>query len=123
MLKSFLGTFGSIFADSGLHDMIQLIYPGELTADSILSGNSFDKAIRAHLLIDAAILQHVLPSAEFSQEELYEMKMAVEHAVKESKDFNHKNFPVIETVRKKILQKFEDFKKCGRTPSLWALYH
>ena len=56
LLKSFLGTFGNIFADSGLREMIQLIYPGELTADSILNGNSYDKAIRAHFLIDAALM-------------------------------------------------------------------
>ena len=43
LLKSFLGCFGAIFADSGLSDMVKLVYPGETTADSILNGNSFDK--------------------------------------------------------------------------------
>ena len=60
MLKSYLATFGVIFANSGLHDIIKLIHEGELAADSILNGNSYDKAIRAHFLIDAAILQHVI---------------------------------------------------------------
>ena len=61
LLKLYFATFGIIFADSGLHDIIKLIYEGELAADSILNGNSDDKAIRAHFLIDAAILQHVIP--------------------------------------------------------------
>ena len=45
LLKSYSATFGVIFADSGLHDIINLIYEGELAADSILNGNSYDKAI------------------------------------------------------------------------------
>ena len=36
MLKSYLGTFGSIFADSGLYELVQLIYPGKTVVDSIL---------------------------------------------------------------------------------------
>ena len=45
LLKSYLVTFGVIFANSVLHDIIKLIYEGELAADSILNGNSYDKAI------------------------------------------------------------------------------
>ena len=60
LLKSFLGTFGAIFADSGLRDIVQLIYPGEIAADSIVNGNSYDKAIKVHFLIEAAIIQHVV---------------------------------------------------------------
>ena len=81
-MKSFLETFGVIFADSGLRELVQLIYPGELVADSILNGNSYDKAIRAHLLIDAAIIQHVLPPNAFTDEEL----SAIEAAVNNTKD-------------------------------------
>ena len=47
LLKSYLATFGVIFADSGLHDIIKLIYEGEVAADSILNSNSYDKAIPA----------------------------------------------------------------------------
>ena len=44
LLKSYLATFGVIFADSGLHDIIKFIFEDELTADSIFNGNSYDKA-------------------------------------------------------------------------------
>ena len=70
LLKSCLATFGVLFADSGLHNMVKLIYAGELAADSILNGNSCDKAIRVHFLIDAAILQHVIPASTFTDNEL-----------------------------------------------------
>ena len=70
LLKSYLATFGVIFADSGLHDIIKLIYEGELAVDSILNGNSYDNVIRVHFLIDAAILQHVIPASIFTDNEL-----------------------------------------------------
>ena len=34
LLQSFLGCFDSIFADSGLHELVQLIYPCPTVADS-----------------------------------------------------------------------------------------
>ena len=75
--KSYVATFGVIFADSGLHDIIKLIYVGELTADSILNGNSYDKAIRTHFLIDATILQHVIPGSTFTNNEVSLIKTII----------------------------------------------
>ncbi|XP_060930582.1 leucine-rich repeat-containing protein 23-like [Limanda limanda] len=63
--------------DSGLLELIQLIYPGSTTANHILDGGCFDKAIRAHLLIDAAIYQHIMKHA-FTEEELGEMRTLME---------------------------------------------
>ena len=74
LLKSYLATFDVIFDDSGLYDIIKLIYEGELDADNILNGNSYDKAIRAHFLIDAAILQHVIAASTVTNNELSLMK-------------------------------------------------
>ena len=77
LLKSYVATFGVIFADTGLHDIIKLIYVGELTADSILNGNSYDKAIRMHFLIDATILQHVIPGSTFTNNEVSLIKAII----------------------------------------------
>ena len=77
LFKSYLATFGVIFADSGLHDIIKLIYEGELAADSILNGNSYDKAIRVHFLIDEAILQYVILESIFTDNELLLMKTII----------------------------------------------
>ncbi|TKS86210.1 hypothetical protein D9C73_020327 [Collichthys lucidus] len=63
--------------DSRLLELIQLIYPGSTTANHILDGGCFDKAIRAHLLIDAAIYQHIMKHA-FTQEGLGEMRTLME---------------------------------------------
>ena len=77
LLKSYVATFRVIFADSGLHDIIKLIYVGELTADSILNGNSYDKTIRTHFLIDATILQHVIPGSTFTNNEVSLIKTII----------------------------------------------
>ena len=57
--KSYVATFGVIFADSGLH------------------GNSYDKAIRTHFLIDATILQHVIPGSTFTNNEVSLIKTII----------------------------------------------
>ena len=64
-------------ADSRLLELIQLIYRRSTTASHILNGGCFDKAIRAHLLIDAAIYQHVMKHA-FTEEEPGEMRTFME---------------------------------------------
>jgi len=68
---------GNIMEDSGLLELIQVMYPGSTTASHILDGGCFDKAIRAHLLIDAAIYQHFVKHA-FTEEELVEMRTSME---------------------------------------------
>ena len=122
-LPSHTPTFGSIFADRGLHDIIQLIYPGDISADSILCGNSYDKAIRAHFLIDAAIVQHVLPPDEFSETELSQMKLTVEIVAQNLQEIDTKEIPITNTFQQKIENKFSELKNAGRTPALWSLYH
>ena len=82
MLKSYLGSLGNIMDDSGLQEVIQLIYTGSTTANHIMSGGCFDKAIRAHLLIDAAICQYVMKHA-FTDRELTEMRTFMEKVTDE----------------------------------------
>ena len=123
LLKSFLGTFDSIFADSGLHELVQLIYPGPTVADSILNGGSYDKAIRSHFLIDAAIVQHVIPQDMFSDQELSEMEKIIADLVENKRGSDFKNIPIASSFQKKIDEAFNELKKVGRTAALWALYH
>lgn len=47
LLKSYLGSLGYIMDNSGLLELIQLIDPGSMTADQILMGGCFCKAICA----------------------------------------------------------------------------
>ena len=98
-LKSYLATFGAIFADSGLHDIIKFIYEGQLAPESILNGNSYDKAIRAHFLINAAILQHVIPASTFTDDELFLIKMIILDCSKNHAGIGSKGIPMTERSR------------------------
>ena len=60
-LKSYLGFMCNIMQNSGLLEGIQLIYPGSTTANH--------KAIRAHLLINAVVYQHIMKLAFTDHEE------------------------------------------------------
>ena len=119
LLKSYLATFGVIFADSGLHGIKKLIYEGELAADSILNGNSYDKAIRVHFLIDAAILQHVIPASTFTDNELSLMKAIILDCSKNHVGIGSKYIPMAERFRSKIKNVLAQLENGGRTPSLW----
>ena len=116
LLRSYLATFGVIFADSGFHDIIKLIYEGELAADSILNGNSYDKAIRAHFLIDAAILQHVIPASTSTDNEL--CLTILLDCNKNHAGIGSKNIPMAERFRSKIKNLLAQSDNAGRTPSL-----
>jgi len=51
---SFLGAIGHLMAGSGLHEVLDLIYASK-AVDHILSGKTIARAVRAHLLVDAAL--------------------------------------------------------------------
>ena len=62
-----------VMADSGLQELIQLVYPGSTTAEHILTGGAYAKAIRFHLLASAGIAKFV-SSGVFSEQEYADME-------------------------------------------------
>ena len=107
--------------DSGLLDVIQLIYPGSTTANHIMDGGCFDKAIRAHLLIDAAIYQHIMKLA-FTEEERGDMKTFMEKVADGKMGVRHSD-PVVAVFEQRFEETFKRLAKGGRTPALWVEYH
>ncbi|KAG1678576.1 hypothetical protein GQR58_013380 [Nymphon striatum] len=53
-LMSFLGSIGNIMSGSGLRSVLELVY-AENTVTHMLSGKAYDRAIRGHLMVDAAL--------------------------------------------------------------------
>ena len=121
MLKSFLGTIGAMFAGSGFRDIFQLIYPGEIAADSILNGN--DKVNRAHFLIGAAIIQHVVTPNMFTDAELSAMERSVNNASNNQNGIKSSKIPMAEMVSTKVQSVFKQLDNADRTPALWTLYN
>ena len=121
LLKSFLGTIGAMFAGSGLRDILQLIYPDEIAVDSILNGN--DKVNRAHFLIGAAIIQHVVTPNMFTDAELSAMERSVNNASNNQNGIKSSNIPMAEMVSPKVQSLFKQLDNADRTPALWTLYN
>ena len=80
LLKSFVGSIRVIMADSVLQELIQLVYPGSNTAEHILSGRAYAKAIRFHLLASAAITKFVLKYVVFSEQDYEDMENSIRTA-------------------------------------------
>ena len=118
LLKSYLGSLGKIMEDSGPLELIQLIYPGSTRADHILSGGCFDKAIRAHLLIDPAICQHVMKNA-FTDEELDKMRTFMEEVADGKMGACH-TAPIVAAFEQRFQETFKRLADGGRTPAFWV---
>ena len=86
-----------------------------------MNGGCFDKAIRAHLLIDAAISQHTMKHA-FTAEELGEMRTFMEKVADEKTGAWH-TAPIVEVFKQKIEEILKRLAEGGRTPALWVQYH
>ena len=57
---SFIGSIGHLIAESGLKELLELIYVPN-AVDHILTGKAIARAVRAHLLVDA-VLNILIPS-------------------------------------------------------------
>ena len=54
MQMSFLGSIGHLMADSGLQELLEIAYASN-TVSHMLSGKAVSRAVRGHLLVDAAL--------------------------------------------------------------------
>jgi len=59
---SFLGSIGHLMEGSGLQELLEVVYAGN-TVGHMLSGKAVSRAVRGHLLVDAAMNTMVTSSA------------------------------------------------------------
>ena len=111
---------GNIMQDSGLLEVIQLIDPGSTTANHILDGRCFNKANRAHHLIDAIIYRHIIKLA-YTVEELGDMWSFMEEVANEKMVGRHTD-PVVAVIEQRFEETFKRLAEGGRTPALWMQY-
>ena len=62
MDMSFLGSIGNLMAGSGLHEELHVVYASN-TVNHMLSGKAVSRALRRHLLVDAALHTILLADA------------------------------------------------------------
>ena len=58
-LMSFLGSIGKLMACSGLEDIFEEIY-AEHTVTHMLTGKAVSRSLRAHLLVQGALMSHII---------------------------------------------------------------
>ena len=115
LMKSYHGSMGNIMEDSGLLDMIQLIYPRSTTATHIMDGGCFDNAIRSHLLSYSTIYQHIM-KLSFFEEERGDMKTFMEKVIDGKMGARHSD-PVVAVFEQKFEETFKRLAKGERTPA------
>ncbi|CAH3196081.1 unnamed protein product [Porites evermanni] len=59
---SFIGSIGQLFAESGLKELLELIYAPN-AVEHIVTGKAIARAVRAHLLVDAVLNNLILSKA------------------------------------------------------------
>ena len=59
MQMSFLGSIGHLMACSGLQELLEVVYAGN-TATHMMTAKAVSRAIRGHLLADAALSSTLL---------------------------------------------------------------
>ena len=79
---------GYIMADSGLEDIMRLVYPGDVT--HIMDGGSYYKSLRAHFLIDSALCCYLLED-DITEEDLGDMACYIAKCSNDKRGINHKN--------------------------------
>ena len=62
MKMSFLGSIGHLMAGSGLEELLEVVYAGN-TVCHMMSGKAVSRAVRGHMLVDAALNTMLLADA------------------------------------------------------------
>ena len=75
-------------ADSGLEDLMRLVYPGDVT--HIMDGGSYYKSLRAHFLIDSALCCYLLKD-DMAEEDLGDMACYIAECSNDKLGINHNN--------------------------------
>lgn len=61
-----------------------------------LNGNSYNKAMKAHFLMDETIVQHAFPCSQFKEEGLPVIKRFVNNACNKLKGIDSTDIPIAE---------------------------
>ena len=106
-------------ADSGLEDLMRLVYPGDVT--HIMDGGSYYKALRANFLIDCALCCYLFED-KIAEEDLEDMASYIAKCSNEKLGVTYKT-RVVQELSERIKKKFEMLSSNSRTAALWTTYH
>ena len=88
-LMSFLGSIGTLMAGSGISSVLECVY-GKNAVEHMLSGKAISRAIRGHLLVDAALHMNLINMLYPVKDELNEQSIQIdttsEEAIEQQRD-------------------------------------
>ena len=120
MLMSFLGAVGYLMAGSGLTQVLCTVY-APLSADKMLSGHAYARAIRGHFLVHEVLGELILANAQYRMDEADEL---VQNVVDDS-GFSLTDVlqsEALQTLLLKVQDSMAQFVNQGSTASLWVQY-
>lgn len=134
---SFVGSIGHLMACSGLKEVFELVY-AENTVKHMLCGKAISRAVRAHLMVDAALRAIVVskafnveltaihdPLADpiFEDSDLNESKSLFKRVIENDPDVLTDAYCIELTERITVrLQEFRESLKEARTAQIWFQY-
>ena len=115
-LVSLFGGIGYIYGDAGLKDvMVESDVFAKLTAEHILSGKDFNRALRAILMIDEVLSRHFL--LQFDKWAEKNSKHIPSGLLQKIDQLDIENQEVLEMIQSEILPAIEMFRSEGRSVS------
>lgn len=118
-LMSYLGSIGFIMRGSGIEEIFGSIY-AENSVQKMLMGHAFSRAMRAHILLQAALIDIIIKNCNYSDSDKNFMaKLEKTNGEDYYKLINSDDFIRIKDV---FINKFEKMKENGPTAQLWLQY-
>ena len=119
---SFMGSIGNMMAGSGLKELLEEVY-AESTVPYFLSGKAYARALRAHLLVQSALVSHIIQfvveekSIDLSALEIIYNK-AVNDGITDEVLIQFQSDDAFKQIRDGIDSYCEEKKKSSRTAKL-----
>ncbi|XP_066911989.1 uncharacterized protein [Clytia hemisphaerica] len=125
-LMSFLGSIGNIMKGSGLDELFEEVY-AEDTVKHINSGHAVARAIRAHLLVQSALINHITCTLVDQNKLVIE---DIESSYKKAMDEGFTNDNLVTLSESKAIRDMEEsiatfsntMSEKSRTTKLWLSY-
>lgn len=120
LIMSFMGCIGHTMADSGLKELLSVIY-AENSVDHILTGHAYYRAIRANILTQLALIKLILKNVNFTDAERITVKNIFDNSSRAEKSTIEENEDV-KNLTLKMKAELEKVENIGKTAKLWVQF-
>lgn len=120
-LLSFLGCIGYIMASSGLRQLLSLIYAPN-SADMLLAGHAYARAIRGHLLVQLALSNIILEKLPMTYQKRETVFSLLQHFQSPPMMNKINENSVLKVLSVKLESELLKLESNGPTAQLWVQY-